>query len=130
MRYFIIFTLFFSSSVFAADFDFIATIGSIFESIWIFISEDIPYFFERLLAYIIKYTVLLKFNTLIHTTEFAYSIATDILQTLNLTQIINSSIGRLDSDLVQTLINIRFFDAAQLIIEACLTRFILNMMGW
>lgn len=130
MRFFIIFTLFFSSSVFAADFDFIATIGSIFESIWVFISVDIPNFFQRLLAYIIKYTVLLKFNTLIHTTEFAYSIATDILQTLNLTQIINSSIGRLDSDLVQTLINIRFFDAAQLIIEALLTRFILNMMGW
>jgi len=130
MRYLILFTVFFSSSVFAADFDFIAIIGSIFESIWIFISVDIPNFFNRLLAYIIKYTVLLKFNTLIHTTEFAYSIATDILQTLNLTQIINASIGRLDSDLVQTLINIRFFDAAQLIIEACLTRFILNMMGW
>jgi len=130
MRYLILITLVFTPSVFAGDFDFIASVGSIFESIWTFISVDIPHFFERLLAYIIKYVVLLKFNTLIHTTEFAYSIATEVLNTLNITQVINSSIGRLDSDIAQTLIDVRFFDGAQLIIEACLTRYILNMVGW
>lgn len=130
MRYFILLALVFSPTVFAADFEFISTIGSIFESIWVFISVDIPAFFGRVFAYIIKYVVLLKFTTLIHTTEFAYSIAIEVMQSLNITQLINSSIGRLDSDIVQTLIDIRFFDSAQLVIEALLTRFILDMMGW
>jgi hypothetical protein len=130
MRYFIVVFLMFPSFVMAGDFAFIDVIGSIWESIWIFISVDIPAFIERVTAYIIKFIVLLKFNMLIHSTEFAYSIAVEVLESLNMTQIVNQSIGRLDSDIVQTLADIRFFDAVQLIIEAFVTRFILDMMGW
>jgi hypothetical protein len=109
---------------------FVDSISNFFSSIWNFLVITLPNFIQNLFAYILKYIILSKISSLIFFTDIAYSVASTFLQNISLTDILNSTFSSLDSDLVQTLIDIRFFDSAQLIIEAFVARFILNMLGW
>jgi len=130
MRYLILLSVFFVPSAFAADFALFTAIGEIMESIWVFFTVDIPHFINRLFVYLVKFFVFLKFNALIASTEFAYSVAKLMLEQLTLSDVINNSIGNLNSDIVQTLIDVNFFSGAQLIIEAFVTRYVLDILGW
>lgn len=125
---FIVFILFFSSASFAGGFT--DSISSFFMSIWEYLTVDIPLFFQSLFVYILKYIVLAKIDSLIWFTEFAYSIAVSFIDNMNMTDVIQSSLGQLDSDIVQTLIDVRFFDCFQLIVEAFVARYILDFMKW
>jgi hypothetical protein len=124
--------LFCSFDAFASTtpFTFIDSITEFFFAIWNFLTITLPAFVMNLFAYILKYILLSKLETLIFFTEFSYTIALSFLESVNLTEVLNTAFSSLDSDLAQTLIDIRFFDGAQLIIEAFVARYILNMMGW
>jgi hypothetical protein len=128
---FLLFIMFCSFDVFASTgFSFVDSISQFFGAIWNFFTISIPNFITNAFVYILKYIILAKINSIIFFTDVSYSIAVSFLQSVNLTDILNTAFASLDSDLVQTLIDIRFFDGAQLIIEAFVARYILNMMGW
>lgn len=128
--FFILFIVFYSASSFSAGFGFLDYASGFFNSIWLFFTVDVPNFILNIFLYILEYAILLKINSLIFFTEFAFSLSVSFLDSINLVDILNSSISQLDSDILQTLVDVRFFDGVQLIIEAFVARFILDMMGW
>jgi hypothetical protein len=128
---FLLFIMFCSFDVFASTgFSFVDSISQFFGAIWNFLTISIPNFITNAFIYILKYLILAELSSMIFFTDVAYSVAVSFLQAVNLTDVLNVAFSSLDSDLAQTLIDIRFFDGAQLIIEAFVARYILNMMGW
>jgi hypothetical protein len=125
---FILFVLLFSASSFAGGFT--DSVSSFFMSIWEYFTVDIPLFLKTFLIWLLEYIILAKINSMIFFSQVAYSIASTFIDNLSLVSVIQSSIGQLDSDIVQTLIDVRFFDAFTLIMEAFVARYILDFMKW
>jgi len=125
---FIIFVLLFSSSSFAGGFT--DSVASFFGSMWEYLTIDIPLFLKNFLTWLLQYIILAKVTSMIFFSQFAYTIASTFIDNLSLVDVIQTSIGSLDSDIVQTLIDVRFFDAFTLIMEAFVTRYILDFMKW
>jgi hypothetical protein len=125
---FIFFALFFSSSSFAAGFT--DSVGLFFAEFWEYLTLDIPEFIKVFLTWCLEYILLAKITTMIFMTQIAYTVAVTFIDNLTLVDVIQSSIGKLDSDIIQTLIDVKFFDCFTLITEAFVARYILNMMKW
>jgi hypothetical protein len=125
---FIIFVLVFSSSSFAVGFT--DSVGGFFEAIWQYLILDIPDFIKNFMVWCLEYILLAKITTMIFMSQIAYTVAISFIENLTLVDVIESSIGQLDSDIVQTLIDVRFFDCFTLIVEAFVARYVLDMMKW
>jgi hypothetical protein len=125
---FIIFVLVFSSSSFAVGFT--DSVGGFFNSIWDYLTLDIPAFIKTFLVWCLQYILLAKVTAMLFMSQIAYTVASTFIDNLTLVDVIQSSIGQLDSDIVQTLIDVRFFDAFTLIMEAFVARYVLDMMKW
>jgi len=125
---FIIFVLLFSSSSFAGGFT--DSVASFFVSMWEYLTLDIPLFLKNFLTWLLQYIMLAKLTSMIFFSQLAYTVASTFIDNLSLVDVIQTSIGSLDSDIVQTLIDVRFFDAFTLIMEAFVTRYILDFMKW
>jgi hypothetical protein len=125
---FIVFVLLFSSSSFAGGFT--DSISSFFMSIWEYLTLDIPVFIKTFLNWALQYILLAKLTSMLFMSQLAYTLASSFIENLSLVEVVQASIGSLDSDIVQTLIDVRFIDGFTLIMEAFVTRYILDMMKW
>lgn len=61
---------------------------------------------------------------------FAWDVAKIVLQNIGLSQFIASTWGSLDNQLVGYLTFFKVPDALNIVIQAYVTRFVLNIMGW
>ena len=125
---FFVFVMLFSTSAFAGG--FIDSVSSFFSSTWEYLTLDIPLFMKNFLTWLLQYIILAKVTSMIFFSQLAYTVASTFIDNLSLVTVIQSSIGQLDSDIVQTLVDVRFFDAFTLIMEAFVTRYILDFMKW
>jgi len=125
---------FFSFSVFAETVPnenqegvnwFIELFNDIYE-----VLEHTPNFIEKIFAYIIEFTVYIKFYLMLHTLEFAYGVAQSLIVNIGLDSLIADSISNLPSDYRNTFQAMGFLKGITIICEAYAVRFVLNFMGW
>ena len=98
-----------------------------FNSFYDFIFSDIPAAIDRFFVWLLSYYVYLKLYSMYRFIVFYHDVALSLIDTLDLTNVVNSSISALPSDIRQTLIDCRVFDALSLLIEAFITRIVFSM---
>lgn len=106
-----------------------ATVASNFiNDIWDFFDKDVPEFFERALAYIIKQVVLFKINAQIESMKLAWSISKEVLESFQIGSKIASTANALPQDVKAALVDLRFFDALNIIAQAFIARYVLRFL--
>jgi hypothetical protein len=125
MRFLIvIFLLLFPSFAFSADFGFFTDVNNFFDDVWSFITVTIPEAIESFFVFIATYSLYLKFYFIKESLIFSHTVATSFLDMVDLNQVINSSVSALPGDLKQVVVDIGFFEALTLVVEAGITRFV------
>lgn len=94
------------------------------ESFWAFLTVGIPTIIGDFFVWLSSYLLYLKFTFLLSGLEFAHSVATTFLEMINISDAINVAIDALPQDFKQIAIDIRFFDALTLVIEAWITKMV------
>jgi hypothetical protein len=92
--------------------------------------DGIAAFVHRAMAYFIIFAVTIKLYLFINTLEFAYSIAQEISKTLNLFGYLSSALSSLPSDLKYMMNLWGVPNCLNIIMNAYITRFVMNFMGW
>ena len=94
------------------------------ESFWAFLTVGIPTIIGDFFVWLSSYLLYLKFTFLLSGLEFAHSVSTTFLEMINISDAINVAIDALPQDFKQIAIDIRFFDALTLVIEAWITKMV------
>lgn len=92
--------------------------------------DGIAAFIHRAVAYFIIYSVIVKLYLYLNALEFAYSVAIEISRTLNLFGYLSSALSLLPSDLKYVMNLWGIPNCLNIIMNAYITRFVMNFMGW
>lgn len=111
-------------SAFAAEGD-----PSIIEGIYNTI-VGFPDFIEKVFAYLIEFTIYLKFYFYLQSVEFAYGVAQQLSANMGVFELINSALAGLAPEQAAVLETFGFREGFTIIINALTTRFVLNFMGF
>lgn len=128
---FVLFSLFFVGSAQATGnglgefFSFITGIG---EDFWSLTTESIPSMFERFLAWLLEWYVLAQIFAFKSALEISWNVASVILEDLALGSKLNVAIGFLPNDVQAALVQFRILDAIELIFQAYVTRFAMDLI--
>ena len=88
--------------------------------------DDFPGFFAHIYAWLVIWWIELKIVAL----QYTWQIAQVVLIQLDISGPLNAAWASLDSELLGYITYFRLPEAFNIIINARITRFILNMMGW
>ncbi|WP_415721573.1 DUF2523 family protein [Photobacterium ganghwense] len=92
--------------------------------------EHSPTFFERMFAYLIEFAVYVKFYLFLQTLEFAHGVAQALITNIGLDSLVSDAIGGLSGEHRQVFAAFGVLKAITIMMEAAVTRFVLNFMGW
>lgn len=92
--------------------------------------QDIYPFVTKTIAEWIKASVIAEIEMKIFLTAFAWDIAKDLLQSLNVSQYISAAWSALDPRLLQFLTFFRVPEGINLMLSALTTKFVYNYMGF
>lgn len=109
---------------------FIALIDTGLQYVIDWFYQDIYPFITKTIAEWIKAAVISEIEMKIFLTAFAWDIAQDLLQSLNVSQYISQAWSMLDPRLVQFLTFFRIPEGINLMLSALTTRFLYNFMGF
>ncbi|QTE84363.1 DUF2523 family protein [Shewanella algae] len=93
---------------------------------WLAITEGVPDMFMRMTAWAFEAAVYLKFMLYLEGIKFSWGVAKLVLQDLSISQTLNTFAGALPSTLRAVLVDIRFFDAVNVILQAFVTRMVMR----
>jgi hypothetical protein len=85
---------------------------------------------HRALAYFIEWAVVVKLKLWLSGAEFAYGVAQEIADDLNLSGYLMEAVSSLPSDLKYVLNLWGVPNCLNIIMNAYLTKFVMNFMGW
>lgn len=119
-----------SSSWYSFIFDFIDWLKEIIADFTATFFDGFAALIHRAMAYFIIYSVKVKLYLYLNTLEFAYAIAQEISQTLNLFGYLSEALSFLPSDLKYVMNLWGIPNCLNIIMNAYLTRFVMNFMGW
>ncbi|MDU4190655.1 MAG: DUF2523 family protein [Aeromonas sp.] len=94
------------------------------------ITEEVPGLFHRFTAWGIEFYTLCVITAKLEMLKFAYLVAKQITTDINLSGYLLSSLSQLPSGVRWALEKINFVNGLNLIINAYITRFVLNFLGW
>jgi hypothetical protein len=86
-------------------------------------------FCKKAFAEFVKYSVIAMITFKIYAMTFAYDVATQILDDLNLSSALSSAWSAMDSQVAQAAAFFRIPEAINIILSAKLTKFVLKFMG-
>lgn len=95
---------------------------------WEYFESDVPDFTKRMLAYIFEKAVVVKLYIELETMKLAWSVAKQILANLEIASKITSLANALPQDIRAAIVDMRLFDALNIVLNAVLTRFIMRFL--
>lgn len=125
-----IFIIFIPSVAFADDGSFLDYVGNRINDLHYTITQEIPSVFHRFVAWGIEYYSLAVITVKLQTIEFAYLVAKQIATDINISAYLASSISQMPSGVRWALQELGFANGLNLLINAYITRFVMNVMGW
>lgn len=102
--------------------------GHFFTDVWAFLDEDLPNFFKRALAYIIEKITLMLITIELESIKLAWSVAESILENFQIGSKLASAANGLPQDVKAALVDMRFFDALNIIIQALVARYVMRFI--
>lgn len=131
MNKLIIFLLLFSipSYAFASDGigGFAQDAVDTFEFFKFFITDGVPSFFTRLVAWVVEFYIYIKFMMYLETIKFAWSVAELILQDLSISENLASMFNSMPSSIRAFAFDCRIVDAINVVLNAYFTRIVLRI---
>lgn len=127
---FVICLMLFPAIAMADDSSFLDYIGNRLNDIHYTVTEEVPGLFHRFTAWGIEFYTLCVITAKLEMLKFAYLVAKQITTDINLSGYLLSSISQLPSSVKWALEQLNFVNGLNLIINAYITRFVLNFMGW
>lgn len=118
------------SLVMADDGSFLDWFGSRLDSLHYAVTEEVPGIFHRFVAWGIEFYTLCIITVKLQTLEFAYLVAKQIATDINISGYLVSTISQLPSGVRWMLELMGFANIINLIVNAYITRFVLNVLGW
>jgi len=125
-------TLFFAvSSTASADtglgafFSFVTGLG---EDVWNLATNKTPSLLTRMYAYLVEWYVMVQVFAFAAAVEISWSVAGVILEDLALGSKLNAAISFLPNDVQAALTQLKILDAIELIIQAYVTRFTMELI--
>ena len=92
-------------------------------------STGIYEFFTKVFAEYIKWAIVGWYKFKLESIIFAYDVASEILSSLNLSQVVDSAFNSLDSRVAKFVAFFRIPEALNLIFSAYTTRVVMNFLG-
>lgn len=89
----------------------------------------VPSFLEEMFAYLIEYTVYIKFYFYLQSVEFAYGVAQSLVSNLGLMDLVNAAFADLSPQHRNILETYGAREGIVMIVNSMVTRFVLNFMG-
>lgn len=99
-----------------------------FTDIWKFLDDDVPNFFERMVAYVIEKITLMRIAAQLEAIKLAWSVAKAIMENFQLASKVLSAANGLPQDVKAALVDMRFFDGFNIIIQALLARYVMRFI--
>lgn len=103
-------------------------VGDFFDDVWTFAFEDVPSMFQRLTAWLIVWMVKAKLYFMFEAMQYSWGVAKVIIADLNIMSQITSQMSALPVDVRQALVEMRLFDAINLLFQAYMTKFVMNFL--
>lgn len=92
-------------------------------------STGIYEFFTKVFAEYIKWAIVGWYKFKLQSIIFAYDVASEILSSLNLSQVVDTAFNSLDSRVSKLVTFLRIPEALNLIFSAYATRVVMNFLG-
>ena len=105
-----------------------SAIGVFFTDIWEFFNSDLPTFIERAMQWILKEATLFMINAQIESMEFAWSVAKSVMESFQISSKITAASSALPPDVQAAVVDMRLFDAVNIIIQAYISRYVLRFL--
>jgi hypothetical protein len=125
-----VFVLFFPFLVFADTYNDIAgasqMIADSFDDLWVYFFDDVPSMFQRAFNYAYEFAFKIKLYFVEMSLKASWAIAKELIESFQIMSSITSSITILPQDVRQALVDMRLFDAINLLLQAQVTRFVLR----
>ena len=102
--------------------------GHFFTDIWTFLDDDVPNFFERALAFTIEKITLMRIAAELEAMKLAWSVSKAILENFQVASKIANAANALPQDVKAALVDMRFFDGLNIIIQALVARYVLRFI--
>lgn len=122
--------LFMPAVAMAADSSFLDYVGDKLNGIHYTITEEVPGLLHRFAAWGVEFYALCVISAKMEMLKFAYLVAKQITTDINISGYLLSSLSDLPSSVRWALNQLGFVNGLNLIINAYITRFVLNLMGW
>ena len=107
---------------------FFQMIGDFFNGIWDFFFVDIPNLIQRALAYFIIWYTKASLYAQFEFMKYSWGVAEIIIQDLNIMSLITAQMTLLPLDVRQAFVDMRFFDGVNLLLNAYMTKFVMNFL--
>lgn len=102
--------------------------GDFITDLWSYFESDVPNFIQRMYSYYIEYITIGYIAVKIEMVKLSWSVAERILENYDIASRIIAQAESLPQDVKAMLIDIRFFDGLNFIIQAGVSRFVMRFM--
>ncbi|MGL1956083.1 MAG: DUF2523 family protein [Colwellia sp.] len=99
-----------------------------FDNLWGFFFDDVPNMFQRFTSWAVIWFVKIKLYFYLESIKFFWGVAKVIIADLNIMSQITANMSLLPQDVRQACVDMRFFDGVNLLLNAFLTKFIMNLV--
>ncbi|MFK3869620.1 DUF2523 family protein [Pseudoalteromonas rhizosphaerae] len=100
--------------------------ANFFTDIWTFLDDDVPNFFERMILYVIEKITLIRIAAELEGLKLSWSVAKAVMENFQLASKVLSAANGLPQDVKAALVDMRFFDGLNIIIQALLARYVMR----
>ncbi|MBQ4811296.1 DUF2523 domain-containing protein [Pseudoalteromonas luteoviolacea] len=95
---------------------------------WEFFDTDLPELVKRFFVWVVQWFILLKLKIELQSIQFAWFIGKQILENFNIGSRIVSAASALPLDMQSALLDMRLFDALNIILNAHISRYVMRFI--
>ncbi len=103
-------------------------IADSFGEMWTYFFDDVPSMFQRLTAWAVVWLVKAKLFIQLELMQYSWGVAKVIIADLNIMSQITAQMSLLPQDVRQALVDMRLFDGINLLLNAYMTKFVMNFL--
>jgi len=97
-----------------------------FSGFWTFLFEDVPSIMTDMFRFLMEIALEVRLYIMSHFVKAAWLIAKEMLESLQIMSTITANMNLLPQDVRQAVVDTRLFEGFNLIVQAYVTRFVMN----
>ena len=121
----------FTPSAFANDWSFgevFSTVELLTNNVSSFFFEAVPSLIDRAMAYFFEFVIWVEVKTTLYAMQTGFTVAKLILADFGFVQMVEQFAGQLPADIRHAAVQMKIFNAFNLIVEAYIARFVISYL--